>query len=479
MMQVVNISNPITQQTQKETIKDINDMCSVCTEPFTTVLRKPIICPSCQYKSCRTCIERYFSTSMFDFQCMNCHRLFDDEFVKSNLTQAGVKRMQRHREDILFERQKTMCPQTQVFVKHAINIEKRDEIRLKINTLHRVEAASKSILHHCKSEESLKIHISNLSDLSRTFKNQITELRTSIDQLNVELRNYEHNKKEKQTKITFSLPCVRENCKGFVTPENKWQCGICDCILCKHCHMELSEGHQCDPNDVESATYIKQSSRSCPSCSTLIHKISGCNQMWCTQCNTAFCYRTGEVFTRNIHNPHYFEWLNRHNPNNQNMEHYNHNDHNFMCNENIAQYRLITHINGILRNDNPHRSSLNEEVRLKYHAQAESRRYREGEYNPETSTRDLRIKWMRGLIDDVKFKRTVQAQEKRWNINNRIYEVYEMYNTMSNELFLRIIKSQNSESIEKMYKELRELRLYANTCFQKIGLLYKNVYPVI
>ena len=43
----------------------------------------------------------------------------------------------------------------------------------------------------------------------------------------------------------------------------------------------------------------------------MIHKIDGCAQMWCTECHTAFDWRSGRIETGRVHNPHYFEFKKR------------------------------------------------------------------------------------------------------------------------------------------------------------------------
>jgi hypothetical protein len=127
--------------------------------------------------------------------------------------------------------------------------------------------------------------------------------------------------------------CPGEGCRGFL--DDKWLCGVCDLSVCRHCHVGLGEDevveehhgaaagpgvpaegskmrlHICNPDQVATAKMLARDTKPCPKCKALISKIDGCDQMWCTQCQTPFSWITGQVEVGRVHNPHYYEWQRR------------------------------------------------------------------------------------------------------------------------------------------------------------------------
>jgi hypothetical protein len=111
---------------------------------------------------------------------------------------------------------------------------------------------------------------------------------------------------EKKSTWTFVMRCPAAACEGFVGLD--WKCGMCSQAVCKSCREVKQDKHACDPDKVASVKALTKEAKPCPKCAAMISKIDGCDQMWCTQCHTAFSWRTGTVETY-IHNPHYYAWM--------------------------------------------------------------------------------------------------------------------------------------------------------------------------
>lgn len=108
-------------------------------------------------------------------------------------------------------------------------------------------------------------------------------------------------------------PCPADGCRGYLLGDGT--CGTCGGRACVDCVAPLpADGdappHACDPEARASVRAIREDSRPCPGCRAYIFRISGCDQMWCTACNTAFHWGSGERIVGGvIHNPHAFEYF--------------------------------------------------------------------------------------------------------------------------------------------------------------------------
>ncbi len=264
------------------------DICDVCCEKFNKIKHKKVECPYCDLKSCRSCSQKYILSSHQDPHCMGCKTAWNREFVDSFCTKYFRNtELRRHRENVLFEREKALMPETQPEVERIINMRKLKQIL------------------QTQRERLLELHYRN------TGENEITpEIRDLYRDMENTYRYLQELRSSQRDTIseprTFVRKCPKEECKGFLSEE--WFCGLCNVYYCKECNEQLTEGHECDPEIVKTMQLLNKDSKSCPNCGTVIHKTDGCAQMWCINCHTAFNFTTGQIETGRIHNPHFIEF---------------------------------------------------------------------------------------------------------------------------------------------------------------------------
>lgn len=264
------------------------DVCDVCCEKFNKIKHKKVECPYCDLKSCRSCSQKYILSSHQDPHCMGCKTAWNREFVDSFCTKYFRNtELRRHRENVLFEREKALMPETQPEVERIINMRKLKQIL------------------QTQRERLLELHYRN------TGENEITpEIRDLYRDMENTYRYLQELRSSQRDTIpeprTFVRKCPKEECKGFLSEE--WFCGLCNVYYCKECNEQLTEGHECDPEMVKTMQLLNKDSKSCPNCGTVIHKTDGCAQMWCINCHTAFNFTTGQIETGRIHNPHFIEF---------------------------------------------------------------------------------------------------------------------------------------------------------------------------
>lgn len=101
------------------------------------------------------------------------------------------------------------------------------------------------------------------------------------------------------------IVCPIVECPGTII---EGACDVCKTRVCQTCRMCASDEHVCDPGVLETLKLLKKDTKPCPQCNVPIHKIDGCDQMFCVSCHIAFSWRTGRREFK-IHNPHYYQWL--------------------------------------------------------------------------------------------------------------------------------------------------------------------------
>ena len=113
-------------------------------------------------------------------------------------------------------------------------------------------------------------------------------------------RRRRDNNSEKNKLLQFK--CPDERCNGLFYKDN-YNCTICKKLICHKCHKFNDDNHTCESNDIKNINEVLKNITQCPCCYEIIHKIEGCNDMFCTQCNTYFNFKTRKE-TGYRHNPH-------------------------------------------------------------------------------------------------------------------------------------------------------------------------------
>lgn len=264
--------------------------CDVCCEQYNQTFHRKLTCSKCNHTCCRRCAQTYLLSTYDDAHCMKCKSKWSREFVDSWCSKVFRNTdYRKHREQSLFLREQLFFQETQIIVERIMQIRRlREELWLQRDRL---------------------VELNRLDPSSSAIHNEIRK----FDELYQELHELEHRHENLTSETTrqFTRKCPTPTCKGFmnVWSDNKnHYCGLCKKVYCDECNQSWKRGHACDEEVRSTFQLIQRDSRPCPKCGEMITKIiGGCDQMFCTGCKTAFSWRTGEIETGRIHNPHFFE----------------------------------------------------------------------------------------------------------------------------------------------------------------------------
>jgi hypothetical protein len=260
--------------------------------------------------------------------------------------------------------------------------------------------------------------------------------------------------------------------------------------------IDEKHNHVCNKEILESVKFLEKDSKPCPKCSALICKTEGCDQMFCVECHTAFSWKTLKIETGIIHNPHYFEYQRR--LNNGNVIR---NPFDIQCGREL-DFHFITLLMETFKPELPkgwrqdqrtrrifntetteviyinpkgkvttiHPGGVDEMVsicrKLLHIRQVNQPRFRA--VDRLNNNLQLRIDYMRKKIDEEKFKKTIQKNEKENSKRLEINNILGMFISTMTELFYRLVETRN----KSIKKEMNELRKYTNECLERTSKIY-------
>lgn len=442
--------------------------CGVCCVKFNNSLHTPIYCPAaCKFTACKSCTRKYLLETTADPHCMNCKNGFCHKFLVDNLNRTFCeKEYKTHRKQLLIEREMSKLPETM----HIVERTKRIEDEEKIYNL-----VSKEIATLKKTIKKLQMEQGNI-------KNTIWHINWHI----------KHGKTGKHHENPqFIMSCPNNDCRGYLSTQYK--CELCEMFTCHHC-LELighskTNPHECHPNSVASAEAIKKETKPCPNCGVRIFKISGCDQMWCTECKVAFHFNSCRIDTGIVHNPHYYAHLTQ-----INQGEAPRNPGDIVCGGLIDANHLLR----IFKLIKPGFSNVDEQIAFETYVKGihlvlahitrlELPRLRTKIRELEETT-NIRVNYIRGKISKEEAAQKVYQQDISRKKQTELLHIYELLNVVGIEnmnIFYDVRKyslTKLSEFIDDLNKKmitLDNIREYCNTEFSKISITYNQSVPWI
>ena len=436
-------------------LKLTKEDCNICTEEV--LIRKMVKCPFCLFSACIDCTSKFLMNIDDDLpRCMSltCKKVWTYEFLAEKFDVTFHNKTYRERRaDLFLQQQKALLPGTQ----------------------HLVEQRN--------SEMKKKMLIKDLEDENYMLKTLIERNKNKIR--NITYGIYDEEKKDYVVVTTasasivvdekkqFIRACPRNDCRGFLSSVLK--CGTCDGWACKDCHEPKSEkddpDHKCNADTVATVKLLSQDTKACPSCSTKIFKIEGCDQMFCTACKTAFSWTRGTIERGVIHNPHYYEFQRAQN--------------NGVAPRVAGDMRCggaptLWQINNVIKHFNScfddecadiHRLMIHiEQVEITHHYPA---------VMEQKSLDNMRVDYLLKNINEKTWLKKLKEKSKKHEKNTAINQVLVMFTTTLADIFGNITTCKNKKDIEEHKNSMEALRLFTNKALVKIGHRFGNVVPAI
>lgn len=406
-----------------------SETCMICVENFNKVQRKKVTCQYCGVDVCRICYQKY-CLSQRQSICMNCKKVHSLSFFANNVTAVFLKGEWNDLMKVkLFENEQAKFPATQTFIEEMKEIDqKSEELQIKMYEL----------------------------------KAMLAEL-TVRRQLILGTAEYGGSSKHSPSCV---LPCPMNGCNGLIL--RNYKCGICDTKVCRDCNDPIQdEDHKCNPDKVKSVEFIRSTTKPCPKCATRIHRIEGCDQMFCTMCHTAFSYKTGNVETGRVHNPHYFEYLRSLSPDGNIRRETGDMPDGGCCNRYDIPFYLSSRFQTY---PFAYKNALMELYRRVTHIEdVEMQKYNDHtreDRNLTLKERDLRVKFMQGKITRPSFELRLRKKQKKIEKCEEVYPILETVVRVTTDMLMSLPSLYDGADIKLVYENIAKLVNMANESLQ-------------
>lgn len=424
-------------------------------------------CKFCEFSSCEKCTKRYVLELTNGAKCMNCAKPWSKKDLVDMFGAYFINKFYKpRREEILFELEKAFFPETQYAAVCKKNVLKlKDEAINILSEISTIELEYKDLYNFVRDDDiSVKLES---WDARQKITDKIHKKRVEIERLDFQIMYWENEtgqagRGNSRKVLSRNFKCSNTECKGFLSG-GIWTCELCNKETCKKCHETIgSEEHECNPDTIATVELLMKDSKNCPKCAATIYKISGCSQMYCTSCHTAFEWGTLEIVTGVIHNPHYYEWLRKTGgaarqvgdipcggiPDARLFWR--------MCNQIMMAHRLAQHVE---------------------HVVMPAYRIHDG----VNANRELRINYMIDLITVQQFKAELQKREKAQEKKREISTIMNTFLVVASDIFRRILDVPRSDVRDAEFiTELHAIRTFTNeTLIENVSRVYKCVVPLI
>ncbi len=423
--------------------------CNVCVEEYNKSTRKSVECAKCQFVACRSCYKEYINTLTGPAQCMNCKNNWDLCMMNLYFERKYIDTIYKCKlSEILYNNEKSRLPLTQLKLHDIIHREYITKRLKEIDTAINLKKNELRMSTNTETRYSLREEIQNLLQERPAIHSQFHAINSS----NKTTPTY-----------NFIQKCQFDNCNGFLNTD--WLCIVCNHTTCKDCHLIVENEHVCNDNDKLTVKLLEKDSKNCPTCAIFIYKIIGCDQMFCTNCHTAFSWTTGQIENGVIHNPHGIEYMAQMGSNRTLGE--------IQCGRDL-DHIFITSLNNVLKKYTTEtiRRYIRDIARNVTHLREVSLR----DINPNNIIENwnelLRMDFLRNNINETQFKQKLYSNYKIVEKRKSMAEILNTYILCATDILYRLHEDPNL--FLTTISECNNLIEYINGCYENLSYVYKQ-----